>query len=391
MWIVGSSGGINSIPNTAVSFINNTAKGVGGAIYFDTTDTYSKFIVTLIVLIVSLDIYLNPVGEKNSAIGGGDTIYGGSFFSCNHKPCTFLDISNCSNYNNYYGPYLNTYYPKPLSSYITGDPLGVCICDDSVDCTIRSLHKQIYPGQLIILSLVTVGQCGGISPGVLLTESNGVETVLHTTNQQTLKTCKKFKYQIKKSITRASNERNIVISYKNMDHNLFQFQNSSLLINVSFLSCPYGLQTKQISGICECNDVIKGIHNTQCNISSMPHPISRSHNNWLYYNHKYNCTVAYEHCPFDYCITSTVSLNLDESDLQCSYNRSGTLCGQCQSGLSLMLGYNKCGHCNNYYLFLLILFIIAGIGLIFMLLTLNLTVSVGTINGLLFYANIYSN
>ena len=85
---------------------------------------------------------------------------------------------------------------------------------------------------------------------------------------------------------------------------------------------------------------------------------------------------------FDYCIISIVSLNLNESDLQCTYNRSGILCGQCQSGFSLMLGSNQCGHCSNYYLFLLLLFIIAGIGLIFILLTLNLTVSVGTINGL---------
>ena len=43
MWIVGSRGIIESKPNTTVSFINNTAKGVGGAIYCDTTN-YSKLI-----------------------------------------------------------------------------------------------------------------------------------------------------------------------------------------------------------------------------------------------------------------------------------------------------------------------------------------------------------
>ena len=121
----------------------------------------------------------------------------------------------------------------------------------------------------------------------------------------------------------------------------------------------------------------------------MPHPISRYGNNWLYYNRQYNCTIAYEHCPFDYCITANVSLNLNESDLQCTYNRSGTLCGQCQSELSLMLGSNQCGHCSNYYLFLLPLFILVGIGLIFMLLTLNLTVSVGTINLFYFLIPVY--
>ena len=306
-------------------------------------------------------------------------------------PCTFQDISNCTQSSNYYANYLSTTYPKPLSSYITSDPLGVCICNDSVDCTIRSLCKQVYPGQLMTLSLVTVGQCGGMSPGVLLTESNGVEIVLLTSNQQTLKTCKKFKYQIIKqsNTTTHINKSSIVISYKYVGHLFSPYrQYASLLINISFLSCPYGLETGQISGVCECNDIIKSIGNAQCNISLMPHPISRFGNNWLYYSHQYNCTVAYKHCPFDYCITSNVSLNLNEFDLQCMYNRSGILCGQCQSELSLMLGSNQCGYCSNYYLFLLPLFATAGIGLIFMLLTLNLTVSVGNINGLLFYANI---
>ena len=337
-----------------------------------------------------LGVRLKPFFKNNSADVSGDNIYGGMFFNCWPRnllaKCTFLQHINCSQYPNEYAQTLITNYQKPLSSYITGDPLGVCICNDSVDCTIRSLYKQIYPGQLITLSLVTVGQCGGISPGVLLTKKSGVDIVL-SSDKRTLQTCNRFTYQIKQSNTTTSNERNIVISYKNVIYN-HKFETSSLLINISFLPCPYGLITSQKSGICECNNVIKGIDNAQCNTSLMPHPISRSGNNWLYYNHKYNCTVAYEHCPFDYCITSTVSLNLDESDLQCSYNRSGTICGQCQSGLSLMLGSNQCGHCSNYYLFLLPLFIIAGIGLIFILLTLNLTVSVGTINGLLFYANI---
>ena len=380
---------ISSIPNTTVSFINNRAKRVGGAIYIDSMGTYGNSFFAFYYNCFCLGDELKPIFINNSADSGGDNIYGGLFFECwPNLLCTFLNVINCSHDASDLAPSLNTNYPKPLSSYITGDPLGVCICNDSVDCTIRSLYKPMYPGQLITLSLVTVGQCGGISPGVLLTESNGVDIVLLTSDQQTLKTCKNFTYQIKQSNTTTSNERNIVISYKNVNHNLLSYQHSSLLINISFLPCPYGLETGQYSGVCECNDVIKDIANTQCNISLMPHPISRSSNNWLYYNHQYNCIVAYEHCPFDYCITSNVSLNLNESDLQCTYNRSGTLCGQCQSGLSLMLGSNQCGHCSNYYLFLLPLFIIAGIGLIFMLLTLNLTVSVGTINGLLFYANI---
>ena len=52
-----------------------------------------------------------------------------------------------------------------------------------------------------------------------------------------------------------------------------------------------------------------------------------------------------------------------------------------------MLGSNRCGTCSNWYLFLLPVFALAGIVLVAVLMFLNLSISVGTINGLLLYAN----
>ena len=60
---------------------------------------------------------------------------------------------------------------------------------------------------------------------------------------------------MKQSNTTTSNERNIVISYKNVNHNQISYQYSSLLINILFLACPYGLQTRQISGHMENSTV----------------------------------------------------------------------------------------------------------------------------------------
>ena len=77
-------------------------------------------------------------------------------------------------------------------------------------------------------------------------------------------------------------------------------------------------------------------------------------------------------------------------DAQCKYNRSGLLCGMCQKGFSLVFGSSKCLKCSNTYLSLLIAFALAGILLVIFLLILKLTVAVGTINGLIFYANIVS-
>ena len=56
----------------------------------------------------------------------------------------------------------------PLSP-ISSDPLVVCPCvNGTVDCTTTSLDREVYPGQILNVSLVTVGLCGGVSPGTVI-------------------------------------------------------------------------------------------------------------------------------------------------------------------------------------------------------------------------------
>ena len=72
-----------------------------------------------------------------------------------------------------------------------------------------------------------------------------------------------------------------------------------------------------------------------------------------------------------------------------NYNRNGTLCGACQNGYSNVLGSSNCVEkCSNACLLLIIPFALAGVALVVLLLKCNLTVSVGHINGIIFYANI---
>ena len=66
----------------------------------------------------------------------------------------------------------------------------------------------------------------------------------------------------------------------------------------------------------------------------------------------------------------------------------GLLCGRCSENLSLVLGSSRCLGCSNFYLTLLAAFGFAGFALVVLLLVLRLTVAAGTINGLIFYANI---
>ena len=96
------------------------------------------------------------------------------------------------------------------------------------------------------------------------------------------------------------------------------------------------------------------------------------------------------HCPFDYCNVTGIAINLqDDSDSQCAFNRAGRLCGHCKDNYSLAIGSSHCIHYpNNNNLALLIFFAAAGFLLVFFISAFNLTVTQGTINGLIFYANI---
>ena len=375
MWI-GKDVVISS--NTLVNFYNNMARGVGGAVYVDTR-VRQNFLKNCTFL------YLQPNFKYNYGGIAGDDIYGGKYGYClggRADITTFFEAIYCI-YD------LVRYFPTPVSSHITSSPISVCQCsnDSVIDYNNRFIHTVLYSGQSITIPIVTVGICGGISPGeIVTTNTDGVQVLLSNTNQETEKQCKNFTYQLLQQSTKIFSG-NVILRHKFVpDKETKYLSYSELTVSITFLPCPLGLDlaTKR----CRCDSTISSISGTECDVEWMPNPIKRYGNNWLHYNQEYECIIAHSACPFDYCDTSIVYLSLNESHRQCMFNRSGILCGECQQGLSLMLGSNKCASCNNNYISLLAAFLVAGIVLVAFLITSNLTVSVGSINGLLFYANI---
>ena len=78
---------------------------------------------------------------------------------------------------------------------------------------------------------------------------------------------------------------------------------------------------------------------------------------------------------------------LNNTDVQCAYNRAGLSCGACKRNFSLVLGTSRCKQCTNSHLAFLIPFALMGVALVFLLLVCKLTVATGTLSGLVFYAN----
>ena len=170
--------------------------------------------------------------------------------------------------------------------------------------------------------------------------------------------------------------------------------------SISFIpcTCPIGFQPTEsvTSCFCQCDSkLIEYI--TVCNIQN--ETFVRKGNSWINYINGSNDSgyVLHPYCPLDYCHPpgSRIEVNLNipnGADAQCAKNHSGKLCGTCKLSLSLSLSSSQCIQCPSYWsalvIVILIAAIIAGIALVAILLVLNLTVAVGTLNGIIFYANI---
>jgi len=170
---------------------------------------------------------------------------------------------------------------------------------------------------------------------------------------------------------------------------MFQKENSRLnQFYVKFFPCPVGFT--MVSGICQCDHNLM-LYIDNCDINDQS--ILRPANSWVSAMTK-NRTHSYLvslNCPFDYCLPHSSRLNLSiTSDLQCQFNRSNILCGQCSHGLSTVFGSSDCKECSNIYLLIIIPVMIAGILLVILLFLLNLTVVDGMINGFISYVNIVS-
>ena len=114
-------------------------------------------------------------------------------------------------------------------------------------------------------------------------------------------------------------------------------------------------------------------------------------------------------CPFEYCYNSEQDLEFfysanNEIFLKqnphstsyfpiCNNGQTGTLCGKCVNGSTLVFGSNKCTYCDsklNYWLFISLIAFIGPL-LVFMLFALKLTLTGGTLTGVIFYVNIIAS
>ena len=427
-------------PGSNTKFINNTAVEFGGAIYIATLS---------IPFLHELQIVLENVRDQGVVITNTDTILKQDcFYSINNLQTnvsiTFIDNEALLGGNDIYGATLYTEDCNPLNNSIfkfsnesvdtykiSSDPTRACFCVDSMSqCENRTyliLNETRYPGETFTTSVTLAGYNFGRVAGTVYTNvlgQNYKEVIRESQHLQSVNIteCGTLTYTIssnktsdplvlvltaQEKVTQGQDETDIQSDIHNINSGKCSSNGSfpctallttPIYINVTLEPCPLGFKLNE--GKCECDDNLRSNiieadsnHvNITCEIRDHIGYITREGTVWVGVDTSENETDIYywhRYCPRDYCIPSQTSIDPRFPDKQCSSNRSGVLCGRCQAGYGVQLGGNKCtAECGNSFLALLIVFALLGILLVALIKLLDLTVTSGTMSGLIFYANV---
>ena len=393
-----------------VNFTRNSADH-GGAVYVD-DDTYTAscirqdtvcFFQQLILFEASSE-GISIEFEHNQATARGAKLFGGLLHRCSIVQPIIQATFFSANSNQTEGV---SYFRKVINDssvyQISSRPVRICPCvDGHPNCTIQEhpLYK-VKKGEKFTISLVAVDQLEHpVSATVQSLLRSNVSGLLEGQLTRTIEgECTELNFNI---ISPESSEQ---LSLYASDGPCRNAESATVTVDVHFLPCicPIGFQPSDISDVnctCECHkDIVQYVSKCDTQTQSLAKlPQTKAWITSTSFDNNMTGYMIYPNCPYDYCKygqSLAIDLNqLNGADAQCASGRSALLCGSCQSGLSLSLGSSHCIQCPFHWPVLLVVIsaaaIIAGIVLVAVLLLLNLTVSVGTLNGLIFYANILS-
>ena len=395
------------LPHTAIAFIENVAYQRGGAIKVDETNPLvycfkeslsslsdcffqinSKEVADNSIIRQELDsLHIKIHFENNTAVEVGGDLYGGSVDNCKLPSIQTksFDCRKCPTSGEVFDSVFSSTSEKLLK--ITSDPIHICYCNGGEAlCDHPSISRQVYPGGTLEVAIAALGQRNGSVPAVMQVDyesatQNNITFHAIENAQQIRNTCTNLQYTVLSAAERAHG---MVGLYADGP---CPRTGKSVSIYIDTLECPHGFELSKAEKMCVCHQRLQKFTNT-CVIDSGTVLRHHSADFWVGYCNNSQQLLLHPYCPFDYCIADEKYITVDESNTQCNYMRAGILCGRCEQDFSQVFGSSRCLHCSNNCLSLLLVFAIAGVALVLLLTVLKLTVAAGTLNGLIFYANV---
>ena len=396
--------------NATIEFINNSAKNYGGGLYVDDSSYLerisNKYVApyfSLYCCYPSLNFYNNRAQLGGSAMFGGwiDWVNYRYIFLIKHNISQFLHIESRSG---------------DLSP-IASRPTRVCWCSSGKpDCSLSASTQkfEIYHGQTIEVMVVATGQRSGTVASTVLAEFDNVPHSSRTGHslkkpiqrlqpleriQIVEQNCTKLRYTPVSSNGKerikliVSNRQQLRFEDKTINELIkdpkYKLQFTDLVFNITFKHCPIGYHFNESVGLCTCVSLPQSSsYDVYCREQNLQ--LLRKESTWVGVQESSpTALIIFGLCPFNLCKVNETVVDLTMLEDQCDFNRSGILCGGCQGNLSRAFGTSYCRDCSEARVVpQLIGYGIAGVVLIVFLFVLNLTISVGTINALMFYASI---
>ena len=410
-----------------VIFTSNSASEYGGAVYVSDNGMCSLLTVTdctfqTLAMYRPMPNDYNSRNEEshniffynNTAGVSGNSLFGGLLDRCTVSTFAEPNIDKVDmDYSALNGSMITdgVEYLQSISniqdSDVSSDTVRVCFCREGVpDCSFQPEPIEIDKEQQnnVSISLSVVDQLGQplyyneTTVNVLSASGNRLCPPFWTMDGM----CTKLVFPIRDFDVYSLNDtEQLILSLGDgpCQNSPLSKRNIKLLFVCSH--CPIGFQPQITESRCKCScDSKLYPYFTNCSEEIL----FRENTAWVtFLNNRANYTdyqyLVHPYCPLDYCHppSSNVKINLNQpngADSQCTNNRSGLLCSTCQTGFSLSLGSSRCIQCStvsDWPVELAIIItsaILGGLLLVTFLFIFNLTVAVGTLNGIIFYANI---
>ena len=383
-----------------VSFIRNHADSRGGAIYVkDSQCSFGSIHPIECFLFIETDSNCTSTNkllffDNNYAKNNGNNVYGGQLNECRlyrtdysaRYPCGSTAYNGCS--DDALEIFMNIsiiHSESESTTNISSQAYQIKFCEGDRPLESPTKNLQLHPGEEFNITVIALDQIGSPVP----------TTVFNDHDEYT-----RYNYRLRSPLTRIikhascanvtfqllSDNEKCHKSFKLYPDNPCQSLVNGLKLQVEILACPIGFELKDQK--CQCDSRLSQFTQT-CTIHNLIGSFKRNRNNFWISKFDDNTLIIHEYrCPLDYCKDDSINVTLNDPSVQCDLNRIELLCGRCGKNFDLALGSLHCIPCNNNHSALILFFALAGMVLVAVIFILRLTVSVGTLNGLLFYANI---
>ena len=346
--------------------------------------------------------------SDNMASVSGEDLFGGLLDRCTVSMFAEPNINNVNmDFSSSNGTVITKGYEyltsisNILETNIDSDPIRVCFCREGYgqpDCDYQPQPIVIKKGQQrnISLSLSVVDQISKpLKEAIIVSHFESGNYVCQNNIQNSDGKCTKVDFAVESDNVTEE----LIISVGEGPCENTEKSQARITLHYECDDCPIGFERDKTIDNCHCDcDSQLWPHFTNCS----GYLLVRESNVWVTYiniseDFSHYQYLIHPYCPYDYChdLDAMVTINLSEplgADAQCISNRAGLMCGKCAHGFSLSIGSSRCVTCPKLWplvtVGITIGSIIGGIAFVALLLILNLTVAIGTLNGIILYANI---